>query len=293
MCVFLQFALIFFHGLRLVYLYIFGLGLCPSSGSSLSKRRETPLTPRVRVIEDDRVYIAKEFIVRLLNALFSITKRTRCQRAYYAALESLGYPKRSLMLSRINTTVTAQHQATHHFKDALENLSTLIQFNGGDLEKMYKLINNTTIQSQACADHVQQRIDAIDDVASVLFQEWRDELALYTSDKLRKESEKKLIQTEKHYQQMHAAMQKAQNMMQPALSTLKDHSLFLKHNLNACAITALRGEFKSLAREINRAIREMEAAIHKSHHFITLLDQVPIKKPPIKRLLSDESKDKS
>lgn len=231
--------------------------------------------------------------MRLLNALFSITKRTRCQRAYYAALESLGYPKRSLMLSRINTTVTAQHQASHHFKDALESLSTLIQFNGGDLEKMYKLINTTTIQSQACADHVQQRIDAIDDVASVLFQEWREELTLYTSDKLRKESEKKLIQTEKHYQQMHAAMQKAQNMMQPALSTLKDHSLFLKHNLNACAITALRGEFKSLAREINRAIREMEAAIHKSHHFITLLDQVPIKKPPIKRLLSDESKDKS
>ena len=38
-------------------------------------------------------------------------------------------------------------------------------------------------------------------------------------------------------------MKRAEQSMQPVLRTLRDNVLYLKHNLNAQAIGALRGEF--------------------------------------------------
>lgn len=70
---------------------------------------------------------------------------------------------------------------------------------------------------------------------------------------------------------MIASMHRAEKKMEPVLDTLRDNTLYLKHNLNAAAIGSLQGEFNSLQREIQQAIRDMNAAIAESNRFISHL----------------------
>lgn len=61
--------------------------------------------------------------------------------------------------------------------------------------------------------------------------------------------------------------------MQPVLASLRDNSLYLKHNLNAKAIGALQGEFNTVQKDINRLIDDMNNAITQSEQFVAALKQ--------------------
>jgi hypothetical protein len=49
---------------------------------------------------------------------------------------------------------------------------------------------------------------------------------------------------------------------------LKDNVLYLKHNLNAQAVAAIRGEFDSLKVDIQNLINDMNRSIADSNAFI-------------------------
>ncbi|UXI01193.1 DUF2959 domain-containing protein [Photobacterium sp. TY1-4] len=207
----------------------------------------------------------------LLIALLSLTILPGCQSAYYSAMEQVGVHKREIMVDRVSEANEAQQDAQTQFTRALDALKTIHQFDGGDLEEAYDTINDQYEASSDAADKVRSRIAAIEDVADALFDEWEDELSLYTSTNLRRDSEQKLKQTRASYQRMLSAMHRAEQKMTPVLNTLRDNTLYLKHNLNAAAIGSLQGEFQSLQRDIQRAIQDMETAIAESEHFIAQL----------------------
>jgi hypothetical protein len=69
------------------------------------------------------------------------------------------------------------------------------------------------------------------------------------------------------------AMKRAEQKMTPVLNTLRDNTLYLKHNLNASAIGSLQGEFSNLEQDIQFAIKQMNAAIAESDKFLQKLNQ--------------------
>ena len=68
-------------------------------------------------------------------------------------------------------------------------------------------------------------------------------------------------------------MRSAERSMQPVLKTFRDNVLFLKHNLNAQAIGALRSEFSGLRTEIDKLIQKMNHSIDSSNQFIAQIKQ--------------------
>jgi outer membrane murein-binding lipoprotein Lpp len=48
--------------------------------------------------------------------------------------------------------------------------------------------------------------------------------------------------------------------------------LFLKHNLNARAAAGLKGEVTRMDTEVNRLVKELDAAIAEANRFIAELD---------------------
>ncbi|GAB6263439.1 DUF2959 domain-containing protein [Photobacterium sp. 53610] len=204
--------------------------------------------------------------------LLSLTLLSGCQSAYYSAMESVGVHKRDIMVDRVEDATEAQQDAQEQFTSALEALQSLTNFNGGELEATYERVNAQYEASADAADKVSDRIAAIEDVADALFEEWQEELSLYSSATLRRDSEKKLKATRTSYQKMLAAMHRAEAKMKPVLNTLRDNSLYLKHNLNAAAIGSLQGEFRSLERDIQRAINDMRTAISESERFVAQLN---------------------
>ncbi|MEZ8658841.1 MULTISPECIES: DUF2959 domain-containing protein [Vibrio] len=209
----------------------------------------------------------------LIVIVLSIFTLTGCQSAYYSAMEQVGYHKRDIMVDRVEDAKESQQDAQEEFSSALEALSSLTNFNGGDLEDMYNQINDKYQDSEKAAQNVSDRIAAIEDVSDALFAEWQSELDLYTSDSLRRSSEQKLRETKSSYQTMLSAMKRAEKKMDPVLNTLRDNTLYLKHNLNASAVGSLQGEFMSLEKDIAYAIEQMNTAIAESDKFLAQLNQ--------------------
>ncbi|EGU35876.1 hypothetical protein VII00023_14408 [Vibrio ichthyoenteri ATCC 700023] len=207
----------------------------------------------------------------LIALLIAITTLTGCQSTYYAAMEQVGVHKRDIMVDRVEDAKVSQQDAQQEFTSALEALSALTNFDGGELETVYNQINDKYEASEDAAQEVSDRIAAIEDVSAALFSEWEQELDLYTNASLRRSSEQKLRETRTSYNTMIKAMQRAEQRMTPVLNALRDNTLFLKHNLNASAIGSLQGEFVSLEKEIEQAIQQMNQAITESDKFLNKL----------------------
>ena len=210
------------------------------------------------------------YILALVLSIFTLTG---CQSAYYSAMEQVGYHKRDIMVDRVEEAKKSQQEAQQEFTSALDALSALTNFDGGELESVYNQINDKYQDSEKAAQEVSDRIAAIEDVSDALFAEWQSELDLYTSTKLKRASEQKLKETQRSYNTMLSAMKRAEDKMTPVLNTLRDNTLYLKHNLNASAIGSLQGEFANLEQDIQYAIKDMNTAIAESDKFLQKLNQ--------------------
>ncbi len=217
-----------------------------------------------------RNYYANKFQKIALIAMTTVAM-LGCQSAYYSAMEKVGVHKRDIMLDRVENAQTAQQDAQQQFKSALDQLSQLINYDGGDLAAQYELVNDQYEASKSSAEEVSDRISAIENVAEALFDEWNDEIQQYASASLKQQSQQKLRKTQRNYQSLIKSMHRAKDRMAPVLSALKDNSLYLKHNLNAQAIGALQGEYKTIKRDVESLVAEMSKAIEQSQQFIDLL----------------------
>jgi len=192
-----------------------------------------------------------------------------CQtNAYYSVLEKMGMPKRELLVKRVSETREAQEEAKMQFRSALEQFLAVAKVDGGELQVKYEKLADELKSSETKAKAVRDRIAALDSVATALFAEWKTELGQYTSQALRSQSEAQFKDTEARYQKLTAAMQKASSRMDPVLATFRDQVLFLKHNLNARAVSGLAGTSKELERDIGRLVAEMERSISEADAFI-------------------------
>ena len=108
-------------------------------------------------------------------------------------------------------------------------------------------------------------------MSEALFSEWRSEIKQYSSEKLRKSSQRKYDATKKKYTDLIKAMKKAEAKLEPALVPLRDQVLFMKHNLNARAIAGLSDELISVQTNVDRLVRDMESAIAEADAFISAL----------------------
>lgn len=191
-----------------------------------------------------------------------------CQTAYFATLEKLGYHKRDLLVSRVQEARDTQEEAKTQFESALAEFSSVVNFDGGKLETTYKKLNAELSQSEKSAKNIRDRIKAVEDVSEALFREWESELEQYSSDNLRRASQRQLTETRQRYTPLIGAMKRAESKIDPVLVAFRDQVLFLKHNLNAQAVASLQGELASIETDISALIEEMEAAIAEADAFI-------------------------
>ena len=68
-------------------------------------------------------------------------------------------------------------------------------------------------------------------------------------------------------------MKAAEGKLEPVLVPLRDQVLFMKHNLNARAIVGLSGELSRVQVNVDRLVRDMDAAIAEADRFIATLQQ--------------------
>lgn len=191
-----------------------------------------------------------------------------CSSTYYGAMEKMGYAKRDILVTRVEKAQTAQEDAKEQFADALQSFLAVTKIDGGELKLKYDELNTQLQDCETRAEEVNDRISAIDDVATALYEEWGLELDQYSNQKLRSQSKQQLNSTRVRYGELMTVMRRAASRMEPILATFRDQVLFLKHNLNAQALRSLDGTSRELQGDIADLIRDMEKSISEAESFI-------------------------
>ena len=208
---------------------------------------------------------------RVMLFSFVLLALAGCQSAYYSAMEKVGVHKRDILVDRVEDARESQQQAKEQFKDALERYRSVVQVQGGELEARYEALNSEYEDSENSARDVRDRIAAVEDVANALFKEWKQELDEYSDASLKAASGKSLERTRKDYRALLERMKAAEKRIDPVLDVLRDQVLFLKHNLNARAIGALQGEYRTLQGNVDRLLADMQRSIDEADMFIRQL----------------------
>lgn len=195
------------------------------------------------------------------------------REGYYNAWENYGgYAKRERLVDYVKKASAEQAEAKQQFTSALEQFKSVVNYDGGNLEKMYNKLNSEFEASAESAEAVRGRIQGVRNVGNALFEEWKGEIGQIKDASLKGKSQSLYDKTQISYNELLARMDTAAKAMDPVLDSFRDRVLFIKSNLNAQAIASLQGTEMELGKEIDALIKQMEASIAEADKFIKELN---------------------
>lgn len=229
---------------------------------------------------DNKSFFMSLGLTETLTAIFKHFFSQKMRDVYYKTRETFGEHKRDIVVYEVSQACVNLEEARDQFENALERFKTIVYVENSSLENKYNLLKRQYDFCQAKADHVSNRVRAIENVSEALFTEWETELEQYSNRALRANSKLQLKISRQRYARLIRTFNRAEEKMLPVLAAFKDQVLFLKHNLNAQAIAALQHEFQGISTDISQLIRVMEIIIIEANEFIaSLSDQKALPAP--------------
>jgi ElaB/YqjD/DUF883 family membrane-anchored ribosome-binding protein len=207
----------------------------------------------------------------ILLAPFSLLGVSGCQTIYFAAMEKLGREKRDILVKRILTVKKDQEQTQEQLKTTLEAFKEVTGFEGGNLEKTYNRLNDSYERCRDRANDLHNHVNSVDDVAKRMFSEWKGEVKDMRNFTLKRQSQALLTDAQRQHSSYMQQMRSTENRIKPVLQAFGDQVVFLKHNLNARAISSLKKTSADLDLQASDLIREINASSREADQYIQTL----------------------
>ena len=187
------------------------------------------------------------------------------------SIDRLWKEPRDLLVDRVEDARDAQQQTIEEFQTAMEKFKAVTGFQGGELEAQYETLNTAYERSADRAAEIGDRVDKVTAAANALLDEWRVELKDYHDARMRRMAEIQFDQTRLQAERLIASMRAVEARTGPVLAVFRDQVLYLKHNLNARAISSLDQQRVRIEGDVKVLIAEMQAAIKEADAFIRAL----------------------
>ncbi|WP_319404533.1 DUF2959 family protein [uncultured Desulfosarcina sp.] len=191
-----------------------------------------------------------------------------CQTTYYAVWEKMGKEKRHLLKDNVEKVREDQAEASEQFASVVDRIKAMYGFEGGELEDVYEKLSEDYRACEERADAVRDRIDKVERIAADLFKEWEAEIAAIENVKFKSKSRASLQDTRNRFARLQRSMARAEASMDPVLTNLQDYVLYLKHNLNAQAVSSLRKEVTDIEADVSSLIADMNRSIKEADAFV-------------------------
>ncbi|HEY1948185.1 MAG TPA: DUF2959 family protein [Bryobacteraceae bacterium] len=211
----------------------------------------------------------RRIFILLLPSLFI----SGCNSIYYAAMEKLGREKRDILVKRILTVKKDQQQTGKQLKSTLEVFKEVTGFEGGDLEKTYNRLHDSLDHCQDRAKELHNHVNSVDDVAKRMFSEWKGEINDMRNVTLKRQSQTLLTNAQRQHSGYMRQMRATEAKITPVLQGFNDQVVFLKHNLNARAISSLKKTSADLDLQANDLVREINDSSKEADQYINTLAQ--------------------
>ncbi len=203
---------------------------------------------------------------------FLLLLTVSCSTAYYSFWETMGKEKRDLLQSNMQAAQEEQTDVKEKFESTLAKIRHEYSFEEGRLEETYDGLKDDYEDSVEQKEDLSERIDKIEDIASDLFLEWKNEANELKNKKYKSQSKAKLSTTKVRFSETLKNMRKVETQLEGVLAKFKDRVIYLKHNLNAKMIGNFKSEFQSIEKDMKDLMREIEVSNKKAKSFIEELD---------------------
>jgi hypothetical protein len=187
--------------------------------------------------------------------------------------EKFGKEKRDILVQRVKDTKKDQEQTKQQIQTTMEKFQQLTGFQGSDLEKNYKKLNDEYDRAEGQANRLRDRIKSIDQVSNDLFAEWQNEIDEMRNPQLKSRSASLLKDAKDRQSAYMKAMHKTEDQMTPVLAAFHDQVLFLKHNLNARAIGSLKGTSAKINADVAALTKSIDSSMVEADRLIASLSQ--------------------
>lgn len=200
-----------------------------------------------------------------------------CNLLYYSAMQHLGKEKRDILVSRIRSVKKDQQATQEQLKTTLQAFKEVTGFQGGNLEKVYNKLNKAYERCESRANKLKGRVNSVDDVAKSMFSEWQGEIRQMRNPSLRSQSEALLRAARQRHAVYMQQMHRTEAKIDPVLQAFKDQVTFLKHNLNARAISSLKKTSAQIDAQADSLIRDIDASSREADAYIQTLSKADSK----------------
>lgn len=187
------------------------------------------------------------------------------------SIDHLWKEPRDVLVDRVEDARDSQQAAAEEFQDALSQFKAVVDLPESELERQYNRLNKAFERSKDAAEEINGRVDRVVSASNRLLDEWKQELGDYNDPALRRLAEQQFDATRNRATNLIASMREIESRMEPVLASFQDQVLYLKHNLNLSAISALEGEASVIETNVDLLIAEMNRSIAEADAFINVI----------------------
>jgi len=119
----------------------------------------------------------------------------------------------------------------------------------GDAIKAHDEFVDLVEASEDQADDLRKSMDKMQAAAAPVFDQWTKDLEAYSNPEMRQRSQARLSAARERYDAVVSAVEPVLVGYEALNQTLRDHVLFLKHDMNPTAIATIRDDVRSVAKE--------------------------------------------
>ncbi|MBK7644279.1 MAG: DUF2959 family protein [Planctomycetes bacterium] len=187
------------------------------------------------------------------------------------------------LLSRIESVQVESTVAKERARAALEMLEKLARPDfAGDAAQTYSGFVASIDASEKQAAKFSESVEPMKESAEDVFKQWTKDLEAIGNTRLRAASHVRMEETRARYEAVVTATATAQVTLDAFNADLHDHALFLGHDFNHAAVTAIASEVVALAersKELDQRLDACDAAARRYVEAAALHGQLTATKP--------------
>jgi len=158
------------------------------------------------------------------------------------AFSQAGAEQTQKLLKTVESTVKSIGEARQQLEKTLAGYNSIMDLTAKDTKDAYKNLGKDITESEKKVADTKLKVDEMNAEAGRNFTAWKDSASAITDPDLRKRSEQRLADSQARYEKIAAAGKDARQSFDSLMTDIKNQSTFLGNDLNASAITSLKGD---------------------------------------------------
>jgi DNA repair exonuclease SbcCD ATPase subunit len=174
------------------------------------------------------------------------------------AADDQGHERIEEFLKRVEKTTEAVAKAQESLEETLVDYTKMLSAETHNRRKLYdnawKGIERTEERSKELGDRLREMYQE----SGVLFKGWKKSLQEIREEKLRARSDKRLTAASERHDKLHGRGLDARSELDSVVSVLRDHMLYLEHDLNDSSVKSLAPEAAELAGRAKKCVAGLQ-----------------------------------